>query len=139
MRHCRSAFAWIGTAFVKADAPAGHARWRRVADQLRSKVPRLAKPRDAVGSDVLAHRDVPRERRARIHSSDPTERLNGEIKRRTDVVGMFPNEAVLTRLIGAILLEQSDEWATRQSRYIILEAIHTASDTAPVSLPALAK
>ena len=65
---------------------------------------------DTAEGDVLAYMDVPREHRAKIHSSNPIERLNGEIKRRTDVVGIFPKEAAITRLIGAILLEQSDEW-----------------------------
>ena len=85
-------------------------QWRTVADQLRPKVPRLAALMDAAEEDVLAYMDVPREHRPKIHSSNPIERLNGEIKRRTDVVGIFPKEAAITRLIGAILLEQSDEW-----------------------------
>ncbi|MGK7865616.1 IS256 family transposase [Falsiroseomonas sp. E2-1-a4] len=130
--------AWIGTAFAEADAPAAHAQWRRVADQLRPKVPKLAELMDTAEADVLAYMDFPREHRAKIHSSNPIERLNGEIKRRTDVVGIFPNEAAITRLIGAILLEQSDEWATQRSRYMTLETISTVSDTAPVSLPAMA-
>jgi transposase-like protein len=130
--------AWIGTAFAEADAPAAHAQWRRVADQLRPKVPKLAELMDTAEGDVLAYMDFPREHRAKIHSSNPIERLNGEIKRRTDVVGIFPNEAAITRLIGAILLKQSDEWATQRSRYMTLETISTVSDTAPVSLPAMA-
>jgi transposase-like protein len=73
-----------------------------------------------------------------LHSTNPIERLNGEIKRRTDVVGIFPNEAAITRLIGAILLEQSDEWATQRARYMTLETIGAISDTASVSLPTLA-
>ena len=73
-----------------------------------------------------------------IPVTNPIERLNGEIKRRTDVVGIFPNEAAAVRLIGAILLEQSDEWATQRARYMTLETIGAISDTALVSLPALA-
>ena len=71
--------------------------------------------------DIVTYMDFPREDRAKIHSTNPIERLNGEIKRRTDVVGIFPNiwapEAIkaITRLIGAILLEQSDEWATQRA------------------------
>ena len=130
--------AWIGTAFAEADAPAAHAQWRTVADQLRPRVPKLAALMDAAEHDVLAYMDFPREHRAKLHSTNPIERLNGEIKRRTDVVGIFPNEAAITRLVGAILLEQSDEWATQRARYMTLETISAISDTATVSLPAVA-
>jgi hypothetical protein len=130
--------AWIGTAFAEADAPAAHAQWRTVADQLRPKVPRLATLMDAAEEDVLAYMDFPREHRAKIHSTNPIERLNGEIKRRTDVVGIFPNADAVIRLVGAILLEQSDEWATQRARYMTLETIGALSDTATVSLPAMA-
>jgi transposase-like protein len=109
-----------------------------VADQLRPKVPKLAELMDAAEHDVLAYMDFPREHRAKIHSTNPIERLNGEIKRRTDVVGIFPNEAAITRLIGAILLEQSDEWATQRARYMTLETIGSVSDNPTVSLPAVA-
>ncbi len=130
--------AWIGTAFAEADAPAAHAQWRRVADQIRPKVPKLAALMDAAEEDVLAYMHFPAAHRAKLHSTNPLERLNGEIKRRTDVVGIFPNEAAIVRLIGAILLEQSDEWATQRARYMTLETIAPLSDTAPVSLPAVA-
>ena len=93
---------------------------------------------DAAENDVLAFMDFPREHRAKLHSTNPIERLNGEIKRRTDVVGIFPNEAAVIRLVGALLLEQSDEWATQRSRYMTLETIGAVSDTASVSLPAVA-
>jgi transposase-like protein len=75
--------------------------------------------------------------RAKIHSTKPIERLNGEVKRRTDVLGIFPNEAAITRLAGAILLEQSNEWATQRARYMTLETI-ALSDNPAVSLPAVA-
>ena len=130
--------AWVGTAFAQDDAPAAHAQWRNVADQLRPKVPRLATLMDAAEADVLAYMDFPREHRAKIHSTNPIERLNSEIKRRTDVVGIFPNADAVVRLVGAILLEQSDEWTTQRARYMTLETIGPISNAATVSLPAMA-
>ncbi|MCX7792283.1 MAG: IS256 family transposase [Chloroflexaceae bacterium] len=130
--------AWIGTAYAQEDAAAAHAQWRTVADQLRPKVPKLAALMDKAEDDVLAYMHFPAPHRAKLHSTNPIERLNGEIKRRTDVVGIFPNEAAVVRLVGAILLEQSDEWATQRARYMTLETIGAVSDTATVSLPAVA-
>src|ERR671933_1939813 len=123
--------AWIGTAFAEADADGARRQWRAVADQLRPRVPRLAALMDEAEEDVLAFMAFPREHRAKICGTNPLERVNGEIKRRTDVVGIFPNEAAVIRLVGALLLEQSDEWATQRSRYMTLEAISTVSDTGP--------
>ena len=79
----------------------------------------------------------PQQHRTKLHSTNPLERLNGEIKRRTDVVGIFPNEAAITRLVGAILLEQNDEWSVQRARYISLETIAAMGDDEPVSLPVL--
>ncbi len=76
--------------------------------------------------------------RAKLHSTNPLERLNGEIKRRTEVVGIFPNEDAIVRLVGAILLEQNDEWAVQRARYVTLETIAPLSDDPAVSLPAIA-
>jgi putative transposase len=80
----------------------------------------------------------PVQHRAKLHSTNPIERLNGEIKRRTDVVGIFPNEAAIVRLVGAILIEQNDEWAVQRARYMTLETIAPLSDDPAVSLPAIA-
>ena len=130
--------AWIGTAFAQDDASAARKQWREVADQMRPRVPKLAALLDKAEEDVLAYMGFPAQHRAKIHSTNPIERLNGEIKRRSDVVGIFPNEAAVTRLIGAILLEQNDEWTVQRARYMTLETIAPLSDDLTVSLPALA-
>jgi len=130
--------AFIATAFAQNDADAAKSQWRKVADQLRSTLPKLATLMDEAEADVLAYMTFPAAHRAKLHSVNPLERLNGEIKRRTDVVGIFPNEAAITRLVGALLLEQSDEWAVQRTRYMTLETIATLSDDPAVSLPTLA-
>jgi putative transposase len=112
------------------------AQWRKVADQLRPKLPKLAAFMDHAETDVLAYMDFPAAHRTKLHSTNPLERLNGEVKRRTDVVGIFPNEAAITRLVGAILLEQNDGWTVQRARYMTLETIAPLSDNAIVSLPA---
>lgn len=130
--------AFIGTAFVQDDAEAASKQWRQVADQLRPKVPKLAAFMDEAEAEVLAFMSFPKDHRPKIHSINPLERLNGEIKRRTDVVGIFPNEEAITRLIGALLLEQNDEWAVQRGRYMSLETIAPLSDDPIVKLPAVA-
>jgi putative transposase len=130
--------AFIATAFAQDDAEAARAQWRRVADQLRPKLPKLAAYLDEAEADVLAYMTFPAPHRAKLHSTNPIERLNGEIKRRTDVVGIFPNEDAVVRLVGAILLEQNDEWAVQRARYMSLETIAPLSHDPIVGLPAVA-
>ena len=130
--------AFIATAFAQDDAAAAKTQWRQVADQLRPKVPKLAAMMDDAEADVLAYMAFPKDHRTKLHSTNPLERLNGEIKRRTDVVGIFPNEDAVIRLVGAILLEQNDEWAVQRSRYVSLETIAPLSDDALVKLPNIA-
>src|SRR5208283_4276162 len=132
------AAAFIATAFAQDDAAAAKAQWRKVADQLRPKLPKLAAAMDEAEVDVLAYMDFPAAHRTKLHSTNSLERLNGEVKRRTDVVGIFPNEEAIYRLVGAILLEQNDEWSVQRARYMTLETIATLSDDATVSLPAMA-
>jgi putative transposase len=132
------AAAFIATAFAQDDATAAKAQWRKVADQLRPKLPKLAAAMDDAEVDVLAYMDFPAAHRTKLHSTNSLERLNGEVKRRTDVVGIFPNEEAIYRLVGAILLEQNDEWSVQRARYMTLETIATLSDDATVSLPAMA-
>lgn len=131
--------AFIATAFAQNDTDSASRQWRGVADQLRPKLPKLAALMDEAEPDVLAYMSFPTQHRAKLHSTNPIERLNGEIKRRTDVVGIFPNEAAITRLVGAILLEQNDEWAVQRARYMTLETITALGDDNPVRLPAMAE
>nr|WP_037136340.1 IS256 family transposase [Rhizobium leucaenae] len=91
---------------------------------------------DSAEQDVLAYMTFPKQHWAKLHSTNPIERLNGEIKRRTEVVGIFPNDDAIVRLVGALLLEQNDEWAVQRSRYMTLETIATMSDDPLISLPA---
>lgn len=130
--------AWVGTAFAQDDAAAARKQWRQVADQARPRLPKLATLMDEAEADVLAYMNFPVQHRVKLHSTNPLERLNGEIKRRSDVVGIFPNENAVVRLIGALLLEQNDEWAVQRARYMTLETIAPLGDNPPVSSPALA-
>jgi transposase-like protein len=132
------AAAFIATAFAQEDAAAAKAQWRKVADQLRPKLPKLAAMMDEAEADVLAYMDFPAAHRTKLHSTNPLERVNGEVKRRTDVIGIFPNEDAIIRLVGAILLEQNDEWAVQRARYMTLETIAPLSHDTTVSLPAVA-
>lgn len=109
-------------AFLQPDAASASQTWRHVADQLRGKWPKLASFMDESEHDVLAYMPFPAQHRVKLHSTNPLERLNKEVKRRADVVGIFPNEQSIIRLIGAILLEQNDEWQL-QSRYMQVEAM----------------
>jgi len=119
--------ALINTVFAQETAEAASAQWRIVADQLREKFPKLAAMFDEAEADVLAFMQFPKAHRKQIASTNPLERLNAEIKRRTDVVGIFPNDASIVRLVGALLLEQNDEWQL-QRRYMQLEGLKTLSD-----------
>ena len=125
--------AFIDTAFAQPDVTSAKAQWRQVADQMRPKLPKLAAIMDEAEDDVLAYMTFPKAHWTKLHSTNGIERLNGEIKRRTDVVGIFPNEAAIKRLVGALLLEQNDEWAVQRCRYMTLATISEVSeDTLPM-------
>jgi transposase-like protein len=129
--------AFIGTAFAQEDVGAARAQWRQVADQLRPRVKKLAELMDQAESDVLAYMSFPVAHRPKLHSTNPIERVIGEIKRRTEVVGIFPNDEAIVRLVGAVLLEINDEWAVQRSRYMSLETIAPVSDDPIVRLSAV--
>jgi putative transposase len=133
----RMVSAAIGTVFVQDSADAARTQWRSVADQLRGKFPKLGTLMDEAENDVLAFMTFPRAHWTQIYSTNPLERLNAEIKRRTNVVGIFPNDASITRLVGAMMLEQNDEWSLNR-RYMQLEGLQTLSDTVPTRLSAVA-
>jgi putative transposase len=97
--------AFIATAFAQDDAETAKTQWRRVADQLGPKLPKLSSFLDEAETDVLAYM-LPAHPSRKLYSTNPLEGLNGEIKRRNEVVGIFPNEDAIVRLVGAILLEK---------------------------------
>ena len=127
----------IRTVFAQPDAATAHEQWRRVADGFRAKWPRLADLMDAAEDDVLAYLAFPPEHWRQIWSTNPLERLNKEVKRRSDVVGIFPNEAAVIRLVGAILSEQHDEWQAGR-RYFSTESLAKLTPPPEVAPPLLA-
>ena len=128
-------FALINTIFAQESAELAHKQWRIVTDQLREKFPKLATMMEAAENEVLSFMEFPKEHRVKIHSTNVLERLNGEVKRRSDVVGIFPNERAIRRLVGALLLEQNDEYAI-QKRYMGVESMAQLSENPTIRLPA---
>ena len=129
--------AMIRTIFAQDSKAEAFAQWDKVADALRDRHDKLGALMDASREDVLTYMDYPKEHWAQIASTNPLERVNKEIKRRADVVGIFPNDAAVIRLVGALMLEQSDEWAVSR-RYFSLESLARLVDTHPAQLPDVA-
>jgi transposase-like protein len=114
--------ATVRTVFAQPTAEAARRQWRQVADGFRDRWPRLAELLDEAEADVLAYLAFPPAHWRQLWSTNPLERLNKEVKRRTDVVGIFPNPAAAVRLVGALLGEQHDEWQVGR-RYLSAESL----------------
>ena len=130
--------ALINTVFAQETPAAASKKWQVVADQLREKFPKLATLMDDVETEGLTLMSFPAAHRTQIHSTNPLERLNAEVKRRTRVVGIFPNDPAIVRLVGALLLEQNDEWQL-QRRYMQLGGLQPLCDNQQARLSALAQ
>ncbi|WP_055664908.1 IS256 family transposase [Jannaschia seosinensis] len=129
--------AMLKTIFAQETKAEAEAQWEVVADALREKQEKLGVFMDASRDDVLAYMDFPREHWTQIASTNPIERVNREIKRRADVIGIFPNDEAIVRLVGALMLETNDEWTVAR-RYMSLESFARVTDNADVRLPTVA-
>lgn len=129
--------AMLKTIFAQETKAEAVKQWDLVAGALREKQPKLGAMMDTSREDVLAYMDFPREHWAQIASTNPLERVNKEIKRRSDVIGIFPNDEAVIRLVGALMIETNDEWAVAR-RYMALESLARIADTDPIKLPTVA-
>ena len=126
----------IRTVFAQPVPEMAQQAWRQVADGFRVRYPKLAALLDAAESDVLAYLTFPREHWRQIWSNNPLERVNREVKRRTHVVGIFPTEAAILRLVGMVLAEQHDEWQVAK-RYFSAESLAKLAPASPVPASAV--
>jgi transposase-like protein len=120
----------VRTIFAQPDHASALQQLRKIAEALRPRFPRTATLLEDAAEDILAYRHLPQEHQRQLHSTNPLERLNKEIKRRSNVVGIFPNPAAVIRLVGAILIEQDDEWAVAERRYFSAESMQQPSTPA---------
>ena len=124
------------TIFAQPDPQAMSATWDAVRDQLGTRWPKIGPHMDAAKTEVLAFNAFPRAHWRKIWSTNPLERLNKEIKRRARVVGIFPNEASVIRLVGMILTDTNDEWITDERRYLSegsMALLHPDTDNGPIA------
>lgn len=119
----------IQQVFVQTEEQNAHATWREVGAQLEKSFPAVTEMMDEAEADVLAYFGFPKAHRVKIHSTNTLERLNKEVKRRADVVGIFPNEESIIRLLGAVLTEQNEEWLL-QNRYLPQHSMAEIEQTA---------
>ena len=117
--------ALLHSIYDQPDADAVHAQFDRVVDALTAKLPAVAEHLETARADILAFTAFPKEIWRQIWSNNPNERLNREIRRRTDVVGIFPDRPSIIRLVGAVLAEQHDEW-TEGRRYLGIDVLARA-------------
>lgn len=127
----------LRNAFDQPTREAAQAQWRKLIDAFDDPADRLARLMREAEDDVLAFLIFPKEHRSQIHSTNPLERLNKEVKRRTHVVGIFPNEDAIVRLVGALMLEQNDEWAVTR-RYMSLETVANICDDQAIDVAQIA-
>jgi len=128
--------AMLKTIFAQETKAEAEAQWEIVADALREKQPKLGALIDSSRDDVLAYMAFPREHWTQIASTNPLERVNREVKRRADVIGIFPNDEAIIRLVGALMLETNDEWAVAR-RYMSLETLARVTDNPTIRLSAV--
>jgi len=134
--------ALISTIFAQTTPEAVIAQYHQVTDSLRGSFPEITAMLEAAEPDLTGFAPLPREHWQKVWSNNPIERLNREIKRRADVVQIFPDRGSVTRLIGAILLEQHEEWHYGERRYLsetsmrrLIDTLHEHTDTTPNPLP----
>jgi len=121
----------VRTIFAQPDAATVHEQHRRIIEQLETRFPEAAALLDEAGPELLAFTSFPKEHWRQVWSNNSLERLNREIRRRTDVVGIFPDRAAIVRLVGAVLAEQHDEWAVAR-RYMSADSITKALTDPPL-------